>query len=308
MKPGSRLVLLLAERRRFAGQPLSPGVARALGRADAPPVADHGERAQLLRHFELLPRGWPMAAITRQAEAGDASGHAWLRADPVYIRAEMLGARLMAWDTLDLDADEVDAFLRPLRPVFGDAGFTLDATTPGHWYVKLPADARLPSFPAPADALGGDVLAQLPEGNEARVWRMLSNEAQVILHNHPRNAARVAAGKTPVNSLWFWGGGRLPDSVRCQHAVVLDAEDELLALAKLSGARLKPAEAGDVLVDLRRLRDWGRVEREHLLPGLAALGRRHGRLQLDFADGAGFEFSAGQRWRWLRRPIAALEA
>lgn len=308
MKPSSRLVMLLPERRRFAGQPLLPAVATALGRADVAALAEPGERAQLLRHFDILPRGWPMAAIARQSEAGDAAGHAWLRADPVHVRAEMLGARLMAWDNLDLSAEEADDFLRPLRPVFGDAGFPIDAATPGHWYLKLPREVRLPAFPTPADALGGDMLAQLPEGNEARTWRMLANEAQVILHNHPRNAARVAAGRVPVNSLWFWGGGRLPDSIRCKAGVVLGAADELLALAQLAGARLVPAETGDVLLDLRRLRDWSAIEREHLLPGIASLGRRHASLQLDFADGAGFVLAPSQRWRWLRRPLAGLEA
>lgn len=307
MNPSSRLVLLLPERRRFAGQAISKDVAGHLGRADALPLQSPGERAQLVRHFDLLPRGWPMAAITRQGDKGDAAGRGWLRADPVFIRPEMMGARLMAWGNLGLSADEAEAFLQPLRPIFGDAGFPISATGPERWYLALPLDAKLPDFPLPIDALGGDMLAYLPEGNEARRWRSLANEAQVILHNHPRNQVRIAAGLPPVNSLWFWGGGRLPDSVRCDYTSVQGADEELLALAKLAGTGLQPSETGSTLADLRRLRDWRQVELAHLLPGIASLKRRYASIVLDFADGSGFRLEASQHWRWFRRPVAQLD-
>ena len=307
MKTSSRLVLLLPERRRFAGQAISKYVATWIGRSDALPLQSSGECAQLLRHFDLLPRGWPMAAITRQGEKGDAAGQGWLRADPVFIRPEMMGARLMAWGNLGLSAEEAEGFLQPLRPLFGDAGFPISATGPERWYLALPAETRLPDFPLPVDALGGDMLAYLPEGDEARRWRSLANEAQVILHNHPRNRARILAGLPPVNSLWFWGGGRLPDSVRCDYTSVIDAADELLGLAKLAGVSLQPTETGSTLADLRRLRDWTQVEQAHLLPGLAALKRRFASLLLDFADGSVFRIEPSQRWRMFRRPVARLD-
>ncbi len=307
MTPRSRLVLLLPERRRFAGQPLLPAVATALARADRPPLADFGERAQLLRHFSILPRGWPMAALSRQAEAGDARGSTWLRADPVFIRPELMGARLMAWGNLDLSEGEAEAFLAPLRPVFGDAGFPLSRTASDRWFLQLPREVRLPDFALPTDALGGQLLAHLPEGDVGKRWRMLGNEAQVILHNHPANATRIAAGKAPVNSLWFWGGGALPDSVQSKFATVLNADAELQALAQAAGLRAKASETGDVLLDLRRERDWRQLETEQLLPGLASLRNRHAQVVLDFADGASFVIGAGQRWRLLRRPLTGLE-
>lgn len=308
MTPSSRLLLLLPERRRFAGQTLSPGIAKVLGRADWLPLADFGEKAQLLRHFSILPRGWPMAAITRQADADDAKGSSWLRADPVFISPELMGARLMAWGNLGLEQAEADELLAPLRPVFGDAGFPISRTANDRWYLQLPKDARLPAFTLPVDALGGQLLGHLPEGAEGRRWRVLGNEAQVILHNHPRNAARISAGKLPVNSLWFWGGGALPDSVQTPAKAVLHADEELQALAQLAGARAKPAEVGDVLMDLRRERDWRQVEDQFLAPALASLRHRHARVLLDFADGAQFLIETGQRWRLLRRPLAALES
>jgi hypothetical protein len=219
-----------------------------------------------------------------------------------------MGARLMAWGNLEVSADEADELLSPLRPIFGDAGFPISHTGGERWYLQLPSDVRLPGFTLPSDALGGQLLAHLPEGDEGRRWRVLGNEAQIILHNHPRNAARVAAGKLPVNSLWFWGGGALPDSVQAHAKVVLNGDEELVALAQLAGARFRPAEAGEVLLDLRRERDWAQLESSHLLPALASLRHRHSNLLLDFSDGASFEIEPAQRWRLLRRPLAGLES
>ena len=286
---------------------MSRPIAKVLGRADRPQDSTAGEQAQLLRYFDLLPRGWPMAAITREADAGDASLNAWLRADPVFVQPDRGGARLMAWGNLGLSAADAEAFLAPLRLLFGDAGFPISATAPERWYLMLPRDARLPAFTPPAEGLGEDLLAHLPEGPDARRWRVLLNEAQVTLHNHPRNVGRVAAGLLPVNSLWFWGGGVLPDAVACKAACVISDDDELLALARRAGVSLVRRETGSTVIDLRRERDWAALERGHLDAALSSLRHRYCELVLDFADGASFRIGAGQLWRLLRRPITRLE-
>jgi hypothetical protein len=295
------LAVLLPERRRFAGQPLGEAFGKALARADELPAAEPGERAQLLRHFDLLPRGWPMAAITRQRDAGDAVLHQWLRADPAHVRPDMTGARVLAIGELGLSQAEADALVAPLRPLFGDTGFQVSAPTPSRWYLALPIEARLPAFSPPEAVLGDDLFSHLPEGPEGRRWRALLNEAQVLLHNHPVNAARLAAGKPPVNSLCFWGAGKLPDHVRTPFAAVSSEDAELLSLAAL--ANIGATGEGPQLLDLRRSRDWSAVA-ARLQPALADLGGDE--LRLDFADGARFSLRAGQRWRFWRRPMARL--
>lgn len=299
--PTPALTLLLPERRRFAGQPIGADLGKALACADRLPDGEPGERAQLLRHFELLPRGWPMAAITRQRDAGDAVLHQWLRADPAHVRPDLTGARVLAIGELGLSQAEADELLKPLRPLFGDSGFQLSAPTPARWYVALPVEAKLPAFSPPEAVLGDDLFTHLPDGPDGRRWRALLNEAQVILHNHPVNAARAAAGQPAVNSLCFWGAGRLPDHVRSAATGVVSSEPELLSLAALAG--LLPPRDGSQLFDLRQLRDWAAVE-QRLRPGLRELGQDE--LQLDFADGARWSLRAGQRWRFWRRPLASL--
>jgi hypothetical protein len=315
----STATLLLPARLRLAAQPLPAASARALGRADASVVGEAGERAQLLRHFDLLPRGWPVAALTRSQDANDAASAQWLRADPAWVRPDINGARLFACgDGLHLSREDADALLPALRTLFGDAGFPIDAPTPSRWYLRMPVGAKPPAFPGPDEALGTDLFDALvgtDGGTDAglRRWRALLNEAQVALHNHPWNARRAAAGKPPVNSLWFWGGGMLPDHVSTVYMQVASDDVPLRALAAnaglvplASGSGFGPV-AGDALFDLREARDLAALDRDWLQPALDAL-RRGGllRLRLDFADGTGCVLVPAQRWRFWRRPLARL--
>ena len=295
----STTTLLLPSRRRLAGAP-GPRTAAALGRADRLPDGEPGEQAQLLRHVDLLPRGWPLAAVTRALDADDALLHAWLRADPTQVRPDMTGARVLAIGGLGLTPRESDALAGALRTTFGDAGFTISAPHPERWYIALPRGARIPAFAPPEAVLGDDLAAHLPEGPDGRRWRALLNEAQVVLHNHPVNAERAAAGRPTANSLTFWGGGQLPDQVRMARTVLSHAAD-LRALAKLAGAAAT-GDAGPVLEDLRALRDPVALEAV-LVAKLAAL-RADGVLALDFADGARFVLRRSQRMRFWRRPLA----
>jgi len=146
-----RLILLLPATMKFAGIALPAALAKALGRTDRG-THEGGRQAQLSRHFRLLPDRWADAALTRAADTDetDARLSGWLRADPAYIRPDINGARLLGiGDALGIEQADVDALLPALRPLFGDAGFTLDAPTPSRWYLRLPREAKLPAFASP---------------------------------------------------------------------------------------------------------------------------------------------------------------
>lgn len=310
MPAGVATLLLPSVRRLGAAAPSAP-VATALGRGDLRSGLDAGRRAQLLRHLHPVPQHWPVAALTRQRDAGDAAGAAWLRADPCRVQPDINGARLLAvGEGLGLDAQDAAQLLPALKPLFGDAGMPIDAPVPTRWYLRLPPSSTLPAFTEPEDALGADLFEHLAQGPEGRRWRSLLSEAQVVLHNHPWNARRQEAGRPAINSLWFWGGGVLPDHVGSDHAQVCSDEDVAGALASAAGvARPLPARleagGGDVLFDLLALRDAATLERDWLLPALDAVrARALDALHLDFADGSVRTLTRGQRWRFWRRPAS----
>ncbi|MCX7556817.1 phosphoglycerate mutase [Xanthomonadaceae bacterium JHOS43] len=270
-----------------------------------------GDAARLARSFDILPRGLPVAALTRQLDAGDAMHFTWLRADPGYVRPDMATVRLMACGDLDLSPDECEALLRPLKPLFGDEGFPISAPVASRWYLCLPPEAHLPSFAPPQEVLGDDLLAHLPDGNLGRRWRRLLNEAQVILHNHPLNAQRIEAGKLPVNTLWFWGDGRLPDHVRSSMTQLRSSDVVLRALAARANVacstddRAETVQAG-ALIDLRNVTRVDLLDSHWIHPLLQRAQRGElDVLDLDFGDGMALHWKPAHRWRIWRRQLPA---
>lgn len=284
------LTLLLPE---LARVERSPRLALWLSRGNGLPDAKSGRAIALRECFEFIGTTLPVAALTRSLDAGDAPGAQWLRADPAYAMADSVTARLMACGKLGLSQQESDELSRALRPLFGDAGFPLEAPRPDRWYLRFPLDARLPACADPHDAIGDDLMRHLPRGDNERQWRSLFNEAQVILHNHPVNARRVQRGQVPANSLWFWGAGKLPDWVRTPFARVASPDPVVAALAKLAKIPVVDAHAALAKTDAAILLDAAEV------PEIAA--RRFSGIDLLFASGERIHYRHAHRWRFWRR-------
>jgi hypothetical protein len=191
-----------------------------------------------------------------------------------------------------------------LRPAFDEAGIRLEISTPDRWHLRLPAGLPLPVLAAPEQALGEDLYQHLPQGPEGRRWRVLINDVQVLLHQHPRNAARSAAGQPPVNSVWLWGAGALPACVRSRFGGVVGDDLLLNALAERAGVLRQPRTPDSMaaaregwLVDLQDLpvadieRDWW--------PRLQALVLRQP-AHISFASGERWLHLPWHRWRFWR--------
>jgi len=206
-----------------------PAFATWLARGTTLPAALPGYLVAMAEQFRWPSGPLPAAALIRQSVAGDAGDALWLSADPAWVQPELNGARLLACGNLGLRLEESMALVKALAETFEAEGMKLLVGDSQHWQLRLPTYVDVPSFPEPEEALGADLFEQLPKGEEGRRWRALINEAQVVLHNHPVNAARVARGLPPVNSVWLWGAGALPDWVECGLGRIYS--DDLLAWA-----------------------------------------------------------------------------
>jgi hypothetical protein len=275
-----------------------------LARADRLADGHAGYLAGLGDYFHGIDADLPAAAITREFLVGDAADAIWLSADPAWVQPDMNGVRLLACGQLQLSMDEALALAEPLKPVFDEAGLQLEISTPDRWHLKLPADTALPSFAAPDQALGEDLSQHLPAGAEGRRWRLLLNEIQVLLHQHPLNAQRRARGLAPVNSLWLWGGGSLPGPPKSPLRGVVS--DDLLLRALASRANVAQhartfesiaAATSGWLIDLQDLPP-GEIA-SHWWPTLQPLLDRQSAV-LHFASAERWQRKPWHRWRIWR--------
>jgi len=278
---------------------------RLLARADSAGEGPRGYLAGLDGYFRCDVRPLPAAALTRECIAGDAADAVWLSADPAWVQPDLNGVRLLACGQLQLSRGEAAALAAPLKPLFGDAGMLLELSTPDRWHLRLPPGSPLPDFAAPEQALGEDLLQHLPQGNEGRRWRVLLNDVQVMLHQHPVNEARRTRGLAPVNSLWLWGGGRLPAQVRSELGGVIGDDLLLVALA----ARAKSLQLPCTLEHVAAARPGWLVDLQDMpvndlastwWPVLERLSRQQA-LRLSFASGERWHWQPWQRWRFWRR-------
>lgn len=274
-----------------------------LARADRLPAGGSGYLGGLGDHFPGVDAGVPAAAITRQFLAGDAGDDIWLSADPAWVQPDMNGVRLLACGQMQLDMDAAQALAEPLRPIFDEAGMQLEISTPDRWHLRLPPDTPLPDFAAPEQALGEDLAQHLPQGAQGRRWRVLLNDIQVLLHQHPLNAQRQASGWAPINSLWLWGGGRLP-TLSSQLSGVVSDDLLLRALAAQAGTAQQArtpetvaAAPANWLIDLQDLS--ASIIATQWWPALqSVLGQRA--VLLHFASGERWQRRPWHRWRFWR--------
>jgi hypothetical protein len=265
----------------------------------------------------------PLPAGALTAHAFGAGPGDWLRADPVHLRADRDRLLLIPSAGFGISADEARALCAELDRLFG-AQFTLHPFSPEHWGLRAAAPMALATRP-PLELAGRDVDAQLPD----KRFHALLNEIQMALYQHAVNTAREARGAPVVNSVWLWGAGPLPGTVRGPWQSVNADDPAALGLAKLAGMRhrapgpgaggwlerapedgrhlfvldtLRGAAAlGDADALVQRLQ---RLEADWFAPLLAALrAGRVGMVTVHAPDaGLSFETVRGDLRRFWRRP------
>ena len=306
----------------FAGEPGTrlPSIELALARGRCT-----ASGSQPLEHWLAQAFGvegaLPAGAATLLAAGGDPGAHEWARADPVHLRLMRDRLVLVPAAALRLRADEAAALCRHLNEYFSGR-VELRTVDAGRWVARLEKALSL-GTESPLSLAGREV--ELTSGADAAPHQLL-NESQMALHEHPVNEAREAHGEAPVNSLWFWGAGRLPAS-HTRFASVTADEPIALGLAQAAGTpgrRLRewriPAE-GRHLVVLDALRaplalaepgEYAEaltaLERDWFAPLLSALrAGRIGMLTVHVPDGpecAAYETARADLRRFWKRPRA----
>lgn len=152
----------------------------------------------------------PFASLTARIDGLDAANGWWMRADPVYLYPDTHSLVMQDPRTLGLSKDEREDLARDLKPLFGDYGATFYTPSSGRWYLGF--DEQPPAIDCTPihDVLMQPIGSYLPTGEDSRRWHTLFNEIQMVLNQSMVNESREYSGRQPVNSLWFWGLGKVP--------------------------------------------------------------------------------------------------
>ena len=178
----------------------------------------------------------PAAALRMLGEGREPGAAHWLCADPAGLRIEQgrLSLDIGHAHSTGISANEMGQLAAALAPQLAEVG-EFHAGAPGHGYLKLHRQAEIATLP-PSAAAGSS--SPLPSGKDAALWRRLGNEAQMLLHTLPLNAQRETEGRSPLNTLWFWGAGQLPPrpaAAACAYQAACGQHPLLNGLAAWSG-------------------------------------------------------------------------
>lgn len=306
-----------------------------LARADRLTPSGDGYERQIFALFGLdIPpeSDLPVAAVTRALDMGVIDNEWWLRADPVHLRPMRDRLILLDANAVALTQEEATRLAMELSQAYRDDGWLLKAPRPGRWYLKPPQQPSITTTPL-ANVAGKDIHPFLPRGNDAKAWHTILNEMQILLHTASANVEREERGELPINSVWFWGGGRLPKASSVNWTGICSDEPLSLGLARLAnvstmkrphdfaswlrsappgGAHLIVLDQARAAVQYGDAEQWAafveQFDRQWIAPLLSALkdGRVH-ELKLYIDNERAFRLARPQLWRWWRRrrPLTA---
>ena len=105
-----------------------------------------------------------------------------------------------------------------------------------HCLVLRHADTGTQLTP-PHDISLKPIAGHLPQNGNSDLLYRIMKESRSLLEDHPVNKKRIAEGKNPANSVWFWGEGRKPalplfKTMHGLNAAVISAVDLIKGIAK----------------------------------------------------------------------------
>lgn len=267
---------------------------RMLACSDPQADAAFGLWPAIRPHCRGLTDSAPLAALSGAADGLDTRQGLWLRADPVYLQADLRTVRMLHAGAAHLPTAEWHALAAALAAYYAEEGLRYHAPHPDRGYLQLPSTATDPGADAPDAMLGLDLMHALPEAPE---WRRRLNEIQMWLKLHPLSDSWQARGEVPVNSLWFWGYGEFPPTFGLHTQAVASDDPLLRALALAAQVPVHAAQAelgGPVWRDLRdpdQLEAWlERAPQDFWQAG-----------QVASISGQRWQVRRWHRWRWWRR-------
>lgn len=298
-------------RHEAAGRPRLPVLERMVARGNGKRAPSPEEFLAPL--FGLETRQLVAAPFMHLADSGRRDGRYRLCAEFVHLAADRDQLVLMPGSLLQAMPEEIAALTTAFNQLYAAEGWELELTPSGRAYLSCPKPLDVVTH-APDGAAGQAVLEFMPAGTDAPRLKQLMNESQMLFHTHPVNQAREDAGRPLINSLWFWGGGLLPEKTRPISSMKIMGDLPLLrGLALWAGvqpeAAALPADGNEAILGLAAM-DPETLDHDWIGPLSTQLkSGKLSRLALYLGGYGLFDLHPGAMHRFWRRgrPLTAIE-
>ncbi|HQT25197.1 MAG TPA: hypothetical protein PLK99_01195 [Burkholderiales bacterium] len=212
-----------------------PHLETLLAKGEKTKHGSSGLEEWIFRTFHVKPQhDWPVAPLTADKDSGY-----WLRADPVNLQVRRDHLTLLGPDMLSISESESEAIIESFNRHFETDGLHFAKENPHAWLIRLPESPHLSTTPL-FGVIGRDIAEHLPKGEDALKWNQVTNEIQMLLHDHPVNERREQDGKHPINSVWLWGGGIFPDNMQSPFSSITSTNPVSKGIAKETDTLFHP--------------------------------------------------------------------
>ncbi len=251
---------------------------------------------------ESLAPGLPLAQSCAPSGIEKASRSLLFQA--VHLQPDLHSAIIVPIQKNSDNLDDITIIINDLKDLF-KVDFDIDVVADDLFLMTLNELEAPTHYPHILSVLGKPANPFIQQSRDNLRWYKLLNEIQMFMHQHPVNQERVRSGRLPANSLWFWGGGVLPQQYArnlawCCDDPILNRFAESLGLKtpKLGELADLDASIDAVCIDLRLLELLKTgvateldqllldIEASLLTPLLNIVDKKRRRLRLR----AGFEF------------------
>lgn len=153
-----------------------------------------------------------------------------MRADPVHLRIEHNHIMLADSRAFHLSGEEAEQITEDINKHFYKDDLIFLPLRADRWYIRTPRTPEMFTYTL-NQVVCNNINNFLPIGKDSTTWHKIFNEIQMMLHEHPINQAREARGDLIINSVWFWGGGKMPVSTQSPYTHIYSDNELSRALA-----------------------------------------------------------------------------
>ncbi|TAG76540.1 MAG: hypothetical protein EAZ21_16255, partial [Betaproteobacteria bacterium] len=125
-------------------------------------------------------------------------------ATPLHAALGLTDLTLLDPSQLQLNEADSRALCAACDAHMREDGLRLEYVSASEWRMVTARDIKVLAE-RPDWIVGEAMRPNLPRGEDARLVERWMNELQMLLFNHPVNAARAERRLPPVNVVWLWG-------------------------------------------------------------------------------------------------------